>query len=117
LNACKVFMFGICQLESPEQKAYLKTIQSKIKALGLVSHFYFFTNGPEFWPITKQSDLFVRPTTSDSFGISIQEAISAGTPAIASNVCIRPEGTILFEACNTDNFIAMVTKQLLQKGA
>jgi len=39
----------------------------------------------------------IRPNLSDGYGVSIQEALDLGVPAIASNVCERPKGTILFK--------------------
>jgi glycosyltransferase involved in cell wall biosynthesis len=89
-------LFGICKIETPEHKNYFEKIKRDIRILGLENNFYFLVSEQEFWPFIKKSDLFVRPTLSDSFGISIQEAISLGVPAIASNVCKRPDGTILF---------------------
>ena len=38
----------------------------------------------------------VRPNLHDGFGVSIQEALDLGVPAIASDVCQRPKGAILF---------------------
>jgi glycosyltransferase involved in cell wall biosynthesis len=52
----------------------------------------------EMWPLIGESDLFIRPTRSDSYGISIAEALWQGVPVVASDVCIRPIGTILFKS-------------------
>lgn len=46
----------------------------------------------------------VRPNLKDGYGVSIQEAMDLGVPAIASNVCERPKGTILFENNHLDDF-------------
>lgn len=54
-------------------------------------------NAFEYWKI---SDVFIRPTTTDIEGISVKEALWVNTPAIASNVCERPVGTLLFENRN-----------------
>lgn len=105
-------LFGICKIETQAQKKHFAQIQKIIKKLNLESHFYFFTNKPEFWPLIKQSDLFVRPTRSDSFGISIQEAITLGVPAIASDACVRPTSTILFKTGNTLDFLEKVCAQI-----
>ena len=40
----------------------------------------------------------LRPNISDGYGVSIQEAMDLGVPAIASDVCERPNGTILFKS-------------------
>lgn len=58
----------------------------------------------ELWPLIKRSKIFIRPTCSDAFGISVQEAIYFNVPTVASDVCYRPEGTILFKSRNYDDF-------------
>ncbi|MCK4517368.1 glycosyltransferase [Candidatus Babeliales bacterium] len=110
-------IFGVCTLGTEEQKKYFATIEEKIQKLKLESSFYFFFNEQEFWPLIKLSDLFIRPTLSDSFGISVQEAITVGTPAIASNVCQRPEGTILFEVGSATQLLDKTTTMLEKKHA
>jgi len=49
----------------------------------------------DFLEILNRVDLLVRPTLMDSYGVTVAEALSLGTPAIASDVCQRPSGTIL----------------------
>ena len=83
--------------------------------LNLSEQFCFPINQSEFWKIIKISDLFVRPTRSDSFGISIQEALFCNVPAIASDVCIRPEKTILFRSGDEKDFILKATDILRRK--
>lgn len=57
----------------------------------------------EIWPLLSLVNLFIRPTCSDAYGISIQEALDMKVQVIASDVCQRPEGTILFESRNQDD--------------
>ncbi len=42
----------------------------------------------------------LRTNLQDAYGISLQEAMDLGVPAIGSNVCLRPKGTVLFENNN-----------------
>lgn len=42
-------------------------------------------------------EFLLRPNLSDGYGVSIQEALDLGVPAIASDVCERPKGAILFK--------------------
>lgn len=63
------------------------------------------TNGFEVW---KLSDLFIRPTTTDMEGISVKEALYCGTPAIASDVCTRPNEAILFKNRDLNDLINKV---------
>ncbi len=45
----------------------------------------------------KQCKFLLRPNLSDGYGVSIQEAMDLGVPAIASDVCERPNGAVLFK--------------------
>ncbi len=89
-----------------------KKLCNRIEQLELSDHVYMLHNQKELWPLLKRADLFVRPTLSDSFGISIGEAIYFGTPAVASNVCMRPAGTILFRVGDGKDFYEKVISAL-----
>ncbi len=47
---------------------------------------------PEASDLWAVSDLFVRPTSSDGDSVSVREALSLGTPTLASDAVKRPEG-------------------------
>lgn len=51
---------------------------------------------------------FLRTNNIDGYGVSIQEAIDLKVPAIASDVCIRPRGAILFKKGNIDDLLEKV---------
>jgi glycosyltransferase involved in cell wall biosynthesis len=59
-------------------------------------------NGFEVWKI---SDLFIRPTLTDIEGLSVKEALHYKTPVIASDVCDRPKGAILFRNRDFDDLL------------
>jgi glycosyltransferase involved in cell wall biosynthesis len=80
----------------------------RIKELNIEKSFLLVTDDMEFWPILQRSNLFIRPTSTDSFGISIAEALTLGVPSIASNVCGRPEGTILFKSRDQEDLYKKV---------
>ncbi len=70
------------------------------------------TDQKQLWPLIKKADLFLRPTLSDSFGISIAEALLFDVPAVASDVCVRPKGTVLFKRGDKKDFFDKVLKAL-----
>ena len=39
----------------------------------------------------------LRPNLSDGYGVSVQEALDLGVPAIASDACERPKGSVVFK--------------------
>ena len=90
--------------QTKDEKEYYNLLQKKIQQYKLNKYICIYeVKDTELFPILKRSKLFIRPTNTDSYGISIAEAIYAGIPAIASNVCERPKGTVLFESRNIDD--------------
>jgi glycosyltransferase involved in cell wall biosynthesis len=87
---------------------YFEKLIFKIKENNLENNILFLIGQKELWPLFKKADIMVRPTYSDAYGISIEEAIYFNCKAIASNVCKRPNGTILFENRNLKDFISKI---------
>ena len=64
----------------------------------------------------------LRANISDGYGVSIQEAMDLGIPAIASDVCERPKGSILFKSNDLFNlsekvaYVQRNSKEELLKG-
>jgi glycogen synthase len=83
-------------------KAYKKIFLDKIKNIKNVKYYENLSND-DFLYIIKNSDIFIRPSFADTYGMVIADAINFGVPAIASNVCERYNGTILFEVGNADD--------------
>lgn len=88
------FIFALAN--NTVNKKYYLELQERTRKLGIERNFYFLTGQKELWPLFKKADLMVRPTYSDGYGISIAEALYFNCPAIASDVCDRPEKTLLF---------------------
>ena len=82
---------------------YIDKMRLRIKELNLEENFYFLTGQKELWPIFKKASLMIRPTNTDGDALSIREALYFKCPAIASDVCDRPKGTILFKNRNLDD--------------
>lgn len=86
-------------MENDSEKSYHENLKNKINEYNLQSDIMLFeVIDTEFYPILKNSKLFLRPTNTDGYGVSIGEALYYKVPSIASNVCNRPEGTIIFKS-------------------
>jgi len=92
---------------------YLVRIKKRIHEMEISDNFYFMTDQKELWPLFKRVDLMLRPTYTDGYGISVAEALYFNCPAIASNVCIRPEGTILVKNRDKDDLYEKTRTNLL----
>lgn len=89
-------------------RTYFNEIKKRIVDYEIENNILFVTKPVSLIPIIKLSDVFVRPTNTDTCGISINESLQIGVPAIASDVCKRADGTILFESRNIKDFIYKV---------
>lgn len=94
-------LFAIGEMDD---EIYCRQIQGQIARLGIQKNIYFLTRQKEMWPLLKKADLLVRPTCSDAYGISVAEALYLDCAAVASDVCERATGTILFTNRNMDDF-------------
>ncbi|MGB8468298.1 MAG: oligosaccharide flippase family protein [Candidatus Babeliales bacterium] len=72
----------------------------------------FLTGNYELWPLLKRAHLFVRPTRSDSYGISVAEARYFNVPAIASEVCARAAGTHVYPVHDEEALYALAYRVL-----
>lgn len=93
-------VFCIPQINDVE---YFDKLKDMIKTKNIEDNFLFVNENMELYAIIKRSHLFVRPTNNDGYGVSIAEAIYCNVPAIASDVCVRPEGAILFKSRDMDD--------------
>lgn len=95
-------------LTSVTDQVYLAKVRERIKELRLEDSFLIVLENLEFWPILEKSHLFLRPTCTDSYGVSIAEALTLRIPSVASDVCKRPEGTVLFGNRDSGDLYAKV---------
>lgn len=102
-----VFVIAGCSDE-----AHLARMRDRIAALGLTRDLLVHRSEEEYWPVIARSDLLVRATASDSFGISVAEALDLGIPAVASDVCARPPGTVLFHNRDSIDLVRQVWRVL-----
>lgn len=95
--------------QSYQERTYYNTLKDLIWRFNLYKSIYLFeVKNTELYPLIQKSNLFIRPTNTDSYGISVAESISFNVPAIASDVCVRPNGTVLFQSRNLHNMIDQV---------
>ena len=76
---------------------YYKELLSEIKYHGLEEHCYISIGQRPLWPLLKKIDLFLRPTLSDGASVSVEEALWCGKSVVASNVCYRPKGVVVYD--------------------
>jgi len=76
---------------------YFSKMKQRIAEKGIEDNFLLVTQPYQFYPILMKSHVFIRPTNTDGDATSLREALFFKVPSVASDVCPRPEGTILFK--------------------
>jgi glycosyltransferase involved in cell wall biosynthesis len=80
-----------------DDKPYYDELQCKIAAGNAKKDFLFISCKLQFHNILRKSRLFIRPTCSDGYSISLAEAVCLKVPSISSDAAQRPESVILFK--------------------
>ena len=62
--------------------------------------------------LMSRCDAFLRPTTADGDSVSVREALCLGTPCIASDAAIRPQGTVVFRSEDSKDLAKKVIRCL-----
>lgn len=60
----------------------------------------------------KNCDFLLKTNKIDGYGIALQEAMDLGIPAIASDVCLRPMGTVLFKDNNIEDLSQKISETM-----
>lgn len=81
---------------SKKEESKLSTIENRIKNNNLEKKVILLTQTISFNEVLSYTSLYIRPTRTDSYGLSVSEALDFGIPTIASNVCERPNQVNLF---------------------
>ncbi len=82
---------------------YFEKMKKLIEKYDLKKYFHFHTEPVAYPAVINLCDMFIRPTNTDGDALSIREALTLKKPTITSDVCKRPEGTILFEKRSVDS--------------
>lgn len=102
------FLYVFAQISDQE----ISLLKNKLEHLGLLCFAHFLTGHQELWPLFKKADLFVRPTRSDGESVSVQEALYFNVPVVASDACKRPDGVIIFQSGNAQDFYQKINQVL-----
>src|SRR5262249_38759474 len=89
------------QRADAERRVYEAGLRDQILMLGDVGH-------DTCLRVISSSDVLLRATREDGDSISVREALSLGTPVVASAVGTRPSGAILFQPGNVEQMVSKI---------
>lgn len=88
----------------------------RIKELGLEHDVLIRLNSEEpFHTCLSLAHVFLRPTFTDGFSVSVAEALEKGVPVVASDAVPRPGSVILFKAGDPADMAMAIKKALSSK--
>ena len=73
----------------PDGHGHGEDVKRRLRELGMTDHWTFRgeVGDVEKWRIYRSADLFIHPSASENFGLSIAEALAAGVPVITTKGC------------------------------
>lgn len=84
-------------------KSYLEKIRDRITELNVEDSFFLLTEPINFSALLLRASICIRPTNTDSWALTVSEALYLQCPVIASDVYMREKGCILFKTrCQED---------------
>jgi len=106
---------GLVIAVSQTQEPLFTKMLALISALGLNERVHVVTgglpDGPLLW---SRCQVYLRPTTTDGDSLSVREALSLGTPVVASDAVGRPPGVRLFKNRDVNALVQSVVCALEQ---
>jgi glycosyltransferase involved in cell wall biosynthesis len=69
---------------------------------------FIYTEQDELWPYIARADIYIRNTSTDGDANSIREAISLGTPVVASDCVVRPDPVITFRTGDKNSMLEKI---------
>ncbi len=104
--------FVLCLTETNDSNK-INILQDKAHQLGVDDKIYW-----QFGPIEgmtnlwNNTDVYVRPTCTDGDSVAVREALDLGVQVVASDVCPRPERTILYRFGDMSDFVGKVASAI-----
>jgi glycosyltransferase involved in cell wall biosynthesis len=82
---------------------YLTQMQNLAAELDVADDVLWLLEPGAYHPILDRCDVFLRPTNTEGFGVSIVEAFDVGLPVVASDAAKRPEACVVFKNRDADD--------------
>jgi glycosyltransferase involved in cell wall biosynthesis len=96
-------------------EARWRLLQAEVERLGLGERFRFVRQLPSLMPLLETADATLRATNTDGDALSVHESLLLGTPALTSDVVVRPELADLFRNRDADD-LTEVLRRVLARG-
>ncbi len=106
---CGVDAATVILLPNPGNGEYLEHLRNRINALEISNRCRIVTTPmPETTPLWRVSDIVIRATNTDGNSLTVLEALSCGTPVVASDCVARHPAVKLYRNRDLDSLTAAV---------
>ncbi|WP_066358639.1 glycosyltransferase family protein [Aliarcobacter cryaerophilus] len=101
-NNIKDMCITIC-LYGDEEEGFINKLYDTIKECENIK-IIFDLNMFEFLSLMSFNDIYIRPNDVDSFGIAVADAVNLGLDVLASDICDRYNGSVIFKTGDISAF-------------
>ena len=100
-------------LSDDKEKDKINELHNKAVALNIDDKIYWQI-GPldGMNPLLREADVYIRPTCTDGDSVAVREALDMGIQVVASDVCMRPNRTIVYKLGDMADFYSKVKNAL-----
>jgi len=106
----------VCALAQIGDDQHFKKIMHFITEHNLHESVFFLHGQKELWPLLVYTDIFIRPTLSDGFSVSIEEALYFNITTIATDTAARPASVIVYPVHDINAGESVIQHVLHAKG-
>lgn len=98
---------------SGTSKGYVTELKNKLQVKNNCD-IIFVGENINFNTLAKKSDIVLRATRSDGDSLTVREALYLNVPIIASDITVRPSGTILFKSGDSKDLSRVIFDVLVE---
>lgn len=91
----------------------INKLRKYAEELGVENKIYWQLGAiPNIKSLWINSDVYIRPTSTDGDSVAVREVLDEGAYVVASDVCTRPDGVICYRFGDNNDFISKVRHAL-----
>ena len=109
-KTCARLVYCIADMNDEKELSKIRLLASELN----ISDKIYWQIGPleNMHALWNHTDVYIRPTSTDGDSVAIREALDLGLNVVASDVCMRPDGVLVYNYNHNIDFVTKVNDAL-----